>query len=70
MYYVHFHIAASQAHTLMPKTSIPIASIWNISVTHEFNIGIMDFVRDIKDSVNRASVYLDLLEKTPHLQEV
>jgi hypothetical protein len=39
------------------------------TVTHEFNISIMDFVRDIKDSVYRLSGYLDLLGKTPHLQD-
>ncbi len=29
----------------------------------------MDFVRDIIDSVNRPNGYLDLLEKTPYLQD-
>ena len=38
-------------------------------MTHEFNISIMDFVRDIKDSVYRPDGYLDSLEKTPHLQD-
>ena len=33
-------------------------------VTHEFNISVMDFVRDVKESVNRVNGYLDLLEKS------
>jgi hypothetical protein len=32
-----------------------ISSIWTISITHEFNISIMDFVREIKDSAQRIS---------------
>jgi hypothetical protein len=38
-------------------------------MTHEFNISIMDFVGDIKDSTIRPNGYLDLLEKIPHLQD-
>jgi len=54
----------------LPQNSkISITSTWDISLTDEFNISIMDFVRDIKDSVNRPNGYLDLLEKTPHVQD-
>jgi len=50
----------------MPSVSLEFVSI---PVIHEFNISIMDFVRDIKDSVNSPNGYLDLLEKTPYLQD-
>jgi hypothetical protein len=61
-----FHLKKIQ----LPKNStITITSIWSIPVIHEFNISIMDFVRDIKDSVNSANGYLDLLEKTTYLQD-
>jgi hypothetical protein len=61
-----FHLKKVQ---LPPNTRIPITSVRDILVTHEFNISIMDFVRDIKDSVNRPNGYLDSLENTPHLQD-
>jgi hypothetical protein len=51
------------------NSQLYITSNWNISITHEFNISIMDIVRDIIDSVNRPNGYLDLLEKTPYLQD-
>jgi hypothetical protein len=54
---------------LPPNSTVSITSTWTISITHEFDISIMDFVRDIKDSTNRPNGYLDLLEKTPHLQD-
>ena len=54
---------------LQQNPTIPITSTWAISISHEFNISIMDFVRDIKDSTNRPNGYLDSLEKTPHLQD-
>jgi hypothetical protein len=54
---------------LEPNSQLFITSNWNISITHEFNISTMDFVRDIIDSVNRPNGYLDLLEKTPYLQD-
>lgn len=50
-------------------TMIDVSSDWTIRVTHEFNISIMDFVKDIKDSTIRPNGYLDMLEKTPHLQD-
>ena len=54
---------------LPQNTNVSISSIWTISITHEFNISIMDLVRDIRDSTIRPNGYLDLLEKTPHLQD-
>jgi hypothetical protein len=60
-----FHLKKIQ---LPQNSSVAITSTWNISVTHEFNISIMDFVRDIKDSVNRINGYFDLLEKTQLFQ--
>ncbi|HXX96861.1 MAG TPA: hypothetical protein VEL11_07060 [Candidatus Bathyarchaeia archaeon] len=52
-----------------PTPTIATTTIQSIYVTHEFNISITDFVRDIMDSVNRPNGYLDSLEKTPHLQD-
>jgi hypothetical protein len=54
---------------LPPNSKISIASTWDVSLTHEFDISIKDFVRDIKDSVYRPNGYLDTLEKTPHIQD-
>lgn len=51
----------------MPQgTRLQATSVSPVRVTHEFNISIMDLVKDIKDSTTR---YLDLLEKMPHLQD-
>jgi len=61
-----FHLRKVQ---LPQKSTIATTTIQSIYVTHEFNISIMDFVRDIMDSVNRPNGYLDSLEKTPHLQD-
>lgn len=46
-----------------------IISHWHIPVTHRFNIRIMDFTLDIKDSATGFNGYLDLLAKCPHLQD-
>ena len=48
---------------------IQVTSVWKVEATHEFHISIMDLVKDIKDSTARPNGYLDLLEKTPHLQD-
>ena len=56
----------SEFFLLYVKTRL---SDWTIRVTHEFNISIMDFVKDIKDSTIRPNGYLDMLKKTPHLQD-
>jgi hypothetical protein len=50
-------------------TQIPVTSVWNVRATHEFHISILDFVKDIKVSTTRPNGYLNLLEKTPHLQD-
>lgn len=43
---------------------------WHIPVTHEFNISIMDLVKDIKYSVTKKPKgYLDMLENKPLLQQ-
>jgi hypothetical protein len=48
--------------------SISITSTYSIQVTHQCNIGIMQFMLDIKDSVERSRGYLNALETTPALQ--
>jgi hypothetical protein len=45
-----------------------VPSDWHIPVTHEFNISIMDFVMDIKDSAMGPNGYFDILENSPYLQ--
>jgi hypothetical protein len=68
-----YHHNNSQFH--LNKLPVPqdnvilVSSDWTIRVTHEFNISIMDLVKDIKDSTSRPNGYLDMLEKTPHLQD-
>jgi len=47
---------------------INITSTYNIYATYQFNLGIMQFMLDIKDSVFRPHGYLDALETTPALQ--
>lgn len=54
---------------LRQNSTISVTPSQGKTVTHEFNISIMDFVRDIKDSVYRPNGYLHLVEKTPHLQD-
>jgi hypothetical protein len=41
---------------------------WHIQVTHEFNISIMDFAKDIKDSAMGPNGYFDILQNCPYLQ--
>jgi hypothetical protein len=68
-----YHHSNRQFHLkkfpLQQGTQIQVTSVWNVRVTHEFNISIMDFTKDIKDSTTRPNGYLDSLEKTPHLQD-
>lgn len=45
-----------------------VPSDWHIPVTHQFNISIMDFVKDIKNSATKPNGYLDVLEKSPYMQ--
>jgi hypothetical protein len=42
-----------------------VPSDWHIPVTHEFNISIMDFAIDIKDSAMGPNGYFDILENSP-----
>jgi hypothetical protein len=48
--------------------TINITSTYSIHATHRFNIGIMQLMDNIKDSVERSTGYLDTLETTPNLQ--
>src|SRR5918996_83354 len=45
-----------------------VPSHWHIQVTHEFNISIIDFAIDIKNSAMGPNGYFEILEKSPYLQ--
>jgi hypothetical protein len=45
-----------------------VPSHWHIQVTHEFNISIIDFAIDIKNSAMGPNGYFEMLEKSPYLQ--
>jgi hypothetical protein len=49
-------------------STINITSTYKIHATHQFNLGIMQFMVDIKDSVERPNGYLHTLEITSDLQ--
>ena len=57
------HLKIEEVHL-----SISITSTYSIQVTHQFNISIMQYMFDIKDSVERSTGYLNALETTPALQ--
>ena len=48
--------------------TINVTSTYNIYATHQFNLDIMHFMLDIKDSVERPNGYLEAIETTPSLQ--
>jgi hypothetical protein len=48
--------------------TINVTFTYNIYASYQFNLGIIQFVLDIKDSVLRPNGYLNALETTPFLQ--
>lgn len=67
-----YHHDDSQQHLIIEKiniTELKLTSTWNIPINHVFHIGIMQFMRDIKDSVEKPQGYLHMLEITPELQD-
>ena len=48
--------------------ALNITSTYNIHTTHQFNLGIMQFMFDIKDSVLKPNGYPNALETNPTLQ--
>lgn len=62
-----------EKHLLIEKipsgTSLHITSSWSISVDHVFQIGIKQFMNDIKESTEKPQGYLHLLELTKDLQD-
>jgi hypothetical protein len=45
-----------------------VPSHWHIPVTHEFNISITDFAKDIRDSAMGPNGYYNALEHSPYLR--
>ncbi|MGI0044044.1 MAG: hypothetical protein ACRD47_10060 [Nitrososphaeraceae archaeon] len=45
-----------------------VPSHWHIPVTHQFNISITDFAKDIRDSAMGRNGYYNALENSPYLQ--
>ena len=54
---------------LPPNSKITITSSWEIPVGYEFRVGIIQFMNDIKNSVERPGGYLHSLETIPDLQD-
>ncbi|MDQ6863091.1 MAG: hypothetical protein M3044_04640, partial [Thermoproteota archaeon] len=54
---------------LPPNSKVTITSSWEIPVGYEFRVGIIQFMNDIKNSVERPGGYLHSLEITPDLQD-
>lgn len=62
----YFHLKKLHAQ----GKTVHVTSDWNIPVTHEFHISIMDFVKDIKNSTTKQPKgYLEMLKQKPHLQQ-
>ncbi|MGH9975259.1 MAG: hypothetical protein ACRD8Z_05410, partial [Nitrososphaeraceae archaeon] len=58
----------SEKHLLVEKTEpvlkIQIKSDWEITINKIFNVGILQLIHDIKDSVEKHNGYLDKLENS------
>jgi len=54
---------------LKDKTKIVVTSGLSLEAEHEFNVSIMDLVKDIKNSAVGPNGYLATLERTPDLQD-
>jgi hypothetical protein len=67
----YFH-ENSERHLLLEKAAeglkVQIKSDWEIAINKVFNIGILQLVDAIKDSVERPNGYLDKLENIDHIQ--
>lgn len=67
--WIYYHNSAEK-HLKIEEANytINITSTYSIRITHQFNIGIMQLMLDIKDSVERSTGYLNALETIPTLQ--
>ena len=52
----------------LKKIPLDSGSHWHIPVTHEYNISINDFAKDIRDSAMGLNGYYNTLEYSPYLQ--
>ena len=54
---------------LPEKTEIAVTAVLSVKCEYELHVSIMEFVRDIKDSIEKPSGYLNSLETSPDLQD-
>jgi hypothetical protein len=54
---------------LAEEQTLPITSSRTIKYNCVFHVGVLDFVKDIRTSVEKATGYLTLLETTPDIQD-